>query len=133
MLYDTGMRWARAFPIVSALAWTGLIFYFSSRSEPPSAVPTTLFPGADKVAHLGEYAVWGFLAYRAALSMFRQGFSLRWVLLAGLVVAGADEAFQSLVPGRDASWADFLADGAGAMMGAAVGRAWWRRSSRPAV
>jgi VanZ family protein len=44
-----------------------------------------------------------------------------WVILGGLVFAGADEVHQGFVPGRELSLGDFLADAAGLSLGYALG------------
>lgn len=79
------------------------------------------FPQADKLRHL--LAFLGF----AALVVGGRLRPRRWWLL-GLVLYGvAIEWAQSQVPGRDASVADALADGAGVLLGAWLARPLWRR------
>lgn len=102
------------------VAYCGLIFVLSSFSRPfpPAAA---LF--GDKLLHVAEYFVLGFLAARALfrldvkyshkfLFMVAFGFSTLYGL--------SDEFHQSFVPGRNAAIGDFVADTVGALMGATV-------------
>jgi VanZ family protein len=101
-------------------AWCLLVFLLSSY---PLRVDIGVVPGGDKTAHLGEYAVLGFLLARALRRT-------RPALGAGAVVAGAallgalygasDEFHQAFVPQRTASLGDLAADFAGALLGAAA-------------
>jgi VanZ family protein len=105
-----------------AAAWAGVLFFLSA--IPGEDLPRTLFPGEDKVAHLGLYAVLG-----AALAWGRTrsrrgpaapgGVSPSHALLlgAGFLYALADEGHQALVPGRHVSLADLGADAVGLLLG----------------
>jgi VanZ family protein len=88
-----------------------------------------------KCAHLTEYAVFGFLCWRALRKPVKNDLrSWSWKE-AGLAVflvalyAGSDEFHQSFVPGRDASIRDVMIDTIGGIVGLlflwAVGR--WRK------
>ncbi|MGN0400822.1 MAG: VanZ family protein [Acetatifactor sp.] len=71
-----------------------------------------------KLAHFGEYAVMGILAYTMLSQWMEQGRKLHsvttlWVLLS----AAADELHQYFVPGRYASVADVLLDTCGGICG----------------
>ncbi len=90
-----------------------LIFYLSSLSDPPGAPRV---PHFDKLVHLAEYAVLGFLIGRAlGLTGKRDRYLVFLAISAGIGagVALADELYQSTVSGRDASPLDFLANLAG--------------------
>lgn len=96
-------------------AYVALIFALSSR--PHLHAPVT-FPLWDKLAHLGEYGILGFLGQRAAGASWpasgRAAHVRGWLVIAsGLVIAVGDEALQSYVPGREASVGDFAFDGLG--------------------
>lgn len=116
------------------MAWTVLvvyvilIFFLSSRSRLPS--PNEI-PHWDKVAHLIEYGILGFLSQWAARLTWPSASPKRaWgrmglVILAGLCVAAADELFQSTVPNRESSYSDFAADAAGLVIGFALN---WRQA-----
>ncbi|MBN2232818.1 MAG: VanZ family protein [Deltaproteobacteria bacterium] len=83
-------------------------------------VPPAWMPN-DKMAHLALYAGLGLLTYRCFQRRF-PGWNPTVVLLAATVfcvVYGiSDELHQSQVPGREPSWLDLLADGAGGYAGA---------------
>ena len=94
-----------------ALVWAGVIFALSSRSTLPTPA---LFPGFDKAAHFGAYALLGFLLARgAAASRLGPG----WVLALGLLYGASDEYHQSFVPGRTVDAWDWVADALGVAAG----------------
>ncbi|MBN2705862.1 MAG: VanZ family protein [Deltaproteobacteria bacterium] len=100
------------------LLYCWLIFWLSAQSDPESISP---FPFPDKIAHLIEYAGFGFLLMRLLAARFPQGEPvtfLVWVLSGALLYGLSDEMHQYYVPGREFSWMDLLADGAGAYLGA---------------
>jgi len=104
-----------ALPLV---AYCALIFYLSSQSD--LALPA-LVPQTDKLLHLAEYAVLGALAYRffqRAMPAKSKTFVVMMAFSFALVYGLSDEFHQSFVPGRDSSWLDVLADGAGGYVGA---------------
>lgn len=113
---------------VVLLVYVILIFFLSSRPRLPT--PNEI-PNWDKVAHLIEYGILGFLSQRAArLTWPSERVGGAWrrmglVILAGLCVAAADELFQSTVPNREPSLADFAADAAGLVIGFALN---WRHA-----
>ena len=99
-------------------AWCLLVFALSSF---PLRIDADVVPGGDKTAHVGEYAVLGFLLARA-LRMTRPSLG-RGAVVAGAALLGAfygasDEFHQSFVPERTASLGDLAADAAGALLGA---------------
>lgn len=105
------------------LACAGSIFYLSSLSSLP--IPTR-YSYQDKVEH--------FLAYFALAWLAGNAFELsekKKSILAAFAFACAygisDEFHQSLVPGRDASAWDWLADSLGGMAGALAHEAGKRR------
>ncbi len=98
------------------LLYVGVIFALSSQ---PNLQPPLHFTYADKVAHLCEYGILGVLLARAVRGMARLDWALTAALLAlllGMVVGISDELFQSLIPGRESSAFDFLADTAGLVL-----------------
>ncbi len=102
--------------------YAGMIFYLSAQSHPDEQLPSFLLKDvSDKVLHAVEYAVLGGLCYRA----FRRGVSgqvASHALLFAIVTASlygvTDEAHQFFVPFRESSWQDWVADTAGATIGA---------------
>ena len=97
--------------------YAGVIFFYSSLSTPPITL-NILY--ADKLLHLVEYAILGYLIARAAKNSssarlradFRI-FAVYTAVLYGLI----NEFHQCFVPGREADILDILADGAGAFFG----------------
>jgi VanZ family protein len=104
-----------------ALAYAALIFFLSSLSRFPEAVPT--FFGFDMIAHFFEYVILGCLLYRwfSSTDRYRKRRSaLLMTILIGTIYAVSDEWHQSFVPGRDASPWDVLFDAAGNGTGSAI-------------
>jgi VanZ family protein len=107
--------------------YAGTIFYLSSQSHPEEQLPSLLFEEvSDKVLHGVEYAVLGGLCYRA----FRWGANgqvasqaLLFAVIAASLYGITDEVHQFFVPFRESSWQDWLADTAGAVIGAMSWRA----------
>lgn len=97
--------------------YAGLIFFYSSMSQPPLR-PVILH--GDKLLHLAEYAVFGYLIARAAknsssvkLKAYFRIFAVGVAFAYGL----SDEFHQSFVPGRQVEILDIFADGFGAFLG----------------
>ena len=90
-----------------------------------SAIPKTVsipsLYGVDKVLHVIEYGVLGFLI-ALSLTGVRPEISNRFLAILILVLATlygiSDEIHQSFVPGRSASVWDVLADSLGGLLGA---------------
>jgi len=72
----------------------------------------------DKLAHFGEYFVFGWLVARA---FDGQGWSawkhFAWTLAFGVFLGAVDEFYQGFVPGRERSLLDLTADTLGAAAG----------------
>jgi VanZ family protein len=97
--------------------WSGVIFAMSS--VPGSRLDDVGLSVPDKLVHAIEYATFGFLALRAQA---RDGVTLdrRAVvatLLLGICVGALDENYQRLIPHRDSSAKDWVADVAGTAFG----------------
>ena len=91
------------------------VVFFSSRPGGSIHLP---FARVDKILHFGEYAALGFVVYRA-LRMSgggRRGAVAGTFGLVAMLGLG-DEAFQSLIPGRDSSLLDWFADLLGGLAG----------------
>lgn len=103
-------------------AWAALIFALSSLSGDalPQTPPEWRWLPLDKLAHAGLFGVLSMLIVHA----LRRGH--RWALASALMMAisgaaayGAlDEWRQTLVTLRNPSWADWMADVVGAVLGA---------------
>jgi VanZ family protein len=82
----------------------------------------SIFPGEgfrywDKVVHFGLFAVTGFISIYGASFISRFKYRLVFSIIFGLALAAGTELGQSLVPSRDTSLYDFLADIAGLCLG----------------
>ncbi|MBU1061227.1 MAG: VanZ family protein [Candidatus Omnitrophica bacterium] len=102
--------------------YAGIIFYVSSISKP---LPDIGIPSFDKLLHVFEFVVFGFLASRAFRhsSWLKGGASYRiviWASLAAILYGISDEFHQSFVPGRIFSLFDVLADSIGGTLGAFI-------------
>ena len=107
---------------VPVALFAGTIFYLSSQSHPEDQLPSFLVKGiSDKVLHAVEYAILSLLCYRAFRWAAWPAVAQQAVVLA-IVTASVygltDEAHQLFVPFRESSWQDWLADTAGAAIGA---------------
>lgn len=99
------------------LVWAGVILL--GTSLPQDAVPLQT-SGIDKVLHFSIYTVFAFLLTREISED-----TSRWRAAAGALViafafAAVDEWHQRFIPGRFPELADWLADAAGAAVGAAA-------------
>lgn len=109
--------------------WFPVILYclfIFVQSSFPSPVKTQGVPMGDKLLHLLGYALLAALFFRAlkatrpaAAPLALWGLSVLFTALYG----GLDEIHQAFVPTRSADFLDFLADTAGALIGA--GAALW--------
>lgn len=93
-----------------------IVVIFALSSIPPDSMPgIDALLGFDKAVHFVEYAILGFLLFRALLSSGRV--SARWsgvlALCCAVALGGIDELYQSL-PGRNTSVYDWISDSLGA-------------------
>ena len=92
------------------LLYVATIFFVSAQ---PNLAPPFGFTKADKVMHMLEYGGLGFLLSRANRATARVKLALRvalTVFVIGAAIGACDEFFQSFIPGRDATIADWVAD-----------------------
>ena len=105
-----------------AVLYAGMIFYMSSQSHPEEQLPAFVLKDiSDKVLHAVEYAGLAVLCYRAfrwaaGPSVARQALVL--AIVTASIYGITDEVHQFFVPFRESSWLDWLADTAGAAVGA---------------
>ena len=105
-----------------AVLYAGMIFYMSSQSHPEEQLPSFVLKDvSDKVLHAVEYAGLAVLCYRAfrwaaGPSVARQALVL--AIVTASIYGVTDEVHQFFVPFRESSWLDWLADTAGAAVGA---------------
>ena len=105
--------------------WSAVIFLFSSWETPPSPQDTLLNFILKKTAHLIEYAVLYYLAYRAINREVYETPPLTWKfrklpnyihpLIFTILYAISDEIHQSFVSGRHGRTTDVLIDTAAAL------------------
>jgi VanZ family protein len=102
--------------------YAGVIFYLSSQPHPDEYLPSFLLTDvSDKVLHAVEYAVLGGLCYRAfrwSVNGQMESHALLFAIAMASLYGMTDEVHQSFVPFRESSWLDWLADTAGATVGA---------------
>ncbi len=111
----------------AALAWAGTLFALSASSGDGGAFDFAWrFAGDDKLVHAALYAVLGAIL-RAASG--RTG----WAIGLGSAYGVTDEIHQAFVPGRHADPLDWLADTAGAALGALLVASFARRAERRTV
>lgn len=105
------------------LAYCGLIFLLSSPAGPANTSTGLL---NNKILHVAEYSILGFLMARALLGLnsrhSRQSVLVLAVMLSALYGL-SDEIHQAFTPGRSANLGDVMADGLGALIG--VCSYWW--------
>jgi VanZ family protein len=95
---------------VPVILYAGLIFTISSFPLPP---PKVEIPFIDKLIHLVEYGILGFLFYRAlkVSRLAKQVFIL--AVIFSIFYALSDEIHQYFVPGREFDLWDLAADSLG--------------------
>lgn len=87
-------------------------------SAQPHLRPPFQFRAADKLAHILEYLLLGILlarAWRATVPAGRFTLPALLAILTGTAIGAGDELFQRMIPGRDSSAYDLLADAIGVM------------------
>jgi VanZ family protein len=97
--------------------YAGFIFYMSS--IPNLTIPLP-FPYIDKLVHIAEYAVFGWMLARALSYSFNRLTVIKLylsVVLIGLSYGILDEFHQSFVVGRVCSLTDAIADLIGVALG----------------
>jgi len=110
------------------LLWAGVILF--ATSVPPSLVPRRL-SSYDKVVHFSMYGVLAMLLARYVLG---GAVAVRAAIVTVACVTAfgaADEWHQKFIPGRSTEFADWVADSAGALFGAAAMIAYAVRKTAP--
>lgn len=102
-----------------------MLLIFGVSSIPGSDLPTIPIQNIDKIAHLAEYAVLGFLLIRAVSVSF-SNISIAKTVFSAIIIASLfavlDEWHQAYVPGRECDIFDLAADFIGACIGVALYR-----------
>jgi len=113
--------------LVPALLYAGLIFWLSSQPDPLPFVPSSILDH-DKLLHGALYGVLGALLMGATAGFgLAAGRAFALALLLASAYGASDEFHQSFVPGRTADVGDWVADTAGAALGASLAAAGLRR------
>ena len=105
--------------IIPAAVYACIIIALSS--IPGKSLPDVKWLSFDKLIHVGEYLIFGFLvshALRRPISN-RVQLVLVTLLLAG-GFGGLDELYQNLIPGRLPSYQDWIADVIGVFAGSLI-------------
>jgi VanZ family protein len=101
--------------------WALLIFAFSS--YPKAIIPQSKYFSWDKLAHIVEFGILGYLTARAFYYCGHRWLMAHYVgltLIFGLIYAVSDELHQLYVKGRYASAYDVIADVFGVILGRLV-------------
>lgn len=113
-------RTARFGPVgrwILVAAYVAIIFTLSAQ---PNLASPFHFLNGDKLAHTLEYGGLGVvlvLAIRGRMNWDRALFGGLAALTIGLAIGVADERLQSIIPGRDCSVFDWMADAGGLILG----------------
>ena len=73
-------------------------------SIPGKSLPSLIVLSPDKLLHMAEYSILGYLAFKSFESLSSI------VVIGALIFAGLDEFWQSFIPGRFPSIYDVIAD-----------------------
>ena len=102
-------------------AWMAVIFTLSSL--PASSLPHTTIPHIDKLVHVLEYLLLGYLLARALSGPSRKN-GLAKIIISAIIIASLcaiiDEWHQQYIQGRTCDIFDFLADFIGAGIGVSL-------------
>lgn len=103
--------------------YTLLIFILSA--QPQEKLPPLPLLHIDKIVHIIEYAIYGFLlmlAYTSAKSRLIFKWSASLSIFTGILYAASDEIHQLCVAGRHSSLIDWIADSVGVLLGILIFR-----------
>jgi VanZ family protein len=128
-------HWMRAW--LPVLAYMALIFYLSSLPHPEEQLPNFLFEKlGDKLLHAIEYSVLAVLCYRAfrrTSGAYTVQYAVVLAIAAASLYGATDEVHQAFVPLRASSFSDWIADTAGAVIGAVGARRFLERGAKDAI
>ena len=102
--------------------YLGLILLGST--IPGNSIPPQLALTWDKLLHVCEYSIAGFLGYKGYYSEFKRPVLI--ISISGILFGCLDESLQSMIPGRFPSQYDVIADGIGVILGALTGSFIWK-------
>jgi len=96
-----------------------IILIIPVSSIPGNSIPRFIFLSWDKLLHLVEYSILGYLAVNSLRAITKDQIIV--IIISCLGFACFDELWQSLIPGRFSSGLDIIADGIGITMGSIFG------------
>ena len=96
-----------------------IIIIISVSSIPGHSMPRFILFSWDKLFHVVEYSILGYLAVNSFRAISKD--QVMVVIISCLGFACFDELWQSLIPGRVSSGLDIIADGIGITVGAIFG------------
>jgi VanZ family protein len=96
-----------------------LVLILLGSSIPGESMPPIMALTWDKMLHVIEYSLVGFLGIRAFYSHLKN--PVIYMAIFGLSFGCIDETWQSFIPGRFPSHYDVFADGIGVILGALTG------------
>ena len=110
---------------ITVVLWMALIFWLSSIPDLRSGFQPLWDLVLRKFAHAGEYAVLGWLSYRAfAINGVSRNRAVAYAVAIGVLYAASDEYHQTFVPGRNGAFLDASVDAWGALVGVLVRVRW---------
>jgi len=96
-----------------------ILLIISVSSIPGNSIPRFILLSWDKLLHLVEYSILGYLAVNSFRAISKNQVIV--IIISCLGFACFDELWQSLIPGRFSSGLDIIADGIGIIMGSIFG------------
>ena len=102
-----------SYPKIQFFLYLFLILIGSS--IPGKSVPTVFALTWDKLLHVIEYFFLGILGFRAYENRYK--YITIMISMFGIIFGCIDEMWQSLIPGRNPSYYDVIADGIGVILG----------------
>ena len=96
-----------------------IILIISLSSIPGHSMPRFIIVSWDKLLHVVEYSILGYLAVNSFRAISKVQVIV--VIISCLCFACFDELWQSLIPGRFSSGLDIIADGIGITVGTIFG------------
>jgi VanZ family protein len=110
-------------PVLGVVLYALLIIGLSS--IPGQSLPDLKWLSSDKLIHLGEYMIFGFLVAATLVIYIPEASRLYpgTLLMAGMFAA-LDEAYQYVIPGRLPSFRDWVADIIGIAIGGLIYLIW---------
>lgn len=99
-----------------SIIW-GIFILIVTTIPGPDLPKIPLFPGADKIAHLFLYGIFGYFLTKASKISFNRVTSMLFPICIGVIFALLDEFHQKYIPGRSCDIIDFTADALGIIIG----------------